>query len=284
MSDLVDTGDIELQINENIGTKDNLVGAASDTDEEPENNDPRNCMLPDGKQIQLGLKYLDLTITLEKILFDMNSLFFWVSCAEIALFMFSIICALDVLMNHMTIVVMFIPHAIRGCVGIHLSKQFPKSHEILRDISYNIDERRLLSFDSIVNQLTENSEKVFFELYTKNKKFTGSYACATYFSKIFDFIIFIRILVKYGHPGEEDSEMMLLFIWLAFVILSFQYMTFAYLNYYRLPEEVANKFISMMSTIGDQAGHDAARLQENPKYYATRTIIENVAPRTMRYP
>ena len=51
MSDPVETGDIELQINENIGTKDNLVGAASDTDEEPANNDPRNCMLPDGKQI-----------------------------------------------------------------------------------------------------------------------------------------------------------------------------------------------------------------------------------------
>ena len=97
---------------------------------------------------------------------------------------------------------------------------------------------------------------MFFNLYNENKKITGSYAIATYFAKICDFIIFVRILVKYGHPGEEDSEMMLFFIWLAFVILSVQYITFTFLNYYRLPEKIADIFISIMSTIGDQAGKD----------------------------
>ena len=41
----------------------------------------------------------------------------------------------------------------------------------------------------------------------------------TYLAQILDCVAFIVIFVRYGEPGNEDSEMILFFIWLTYQII-----------------------------------------------------------------
>ena len=91
------------------------------------------------------------------------------------------------------------------------------------------------------------------------------YILATYLAKIFDFLVMVRILVRYGQPGEEDSEMILLYIWVAYVVLSVQYVIFGYLNYTRLPKKVGDVFLSFFSSLADEMARDGAQAYYDPE-------------------
>lgn len=79
----------------------------------------------------------------------------------------------------------------------------------------------------------------------------NAYLVLTWISWILNFAVFIKIMVRYGIPGEEDAEMLLFLIWLVFAICSVQWLTFAIRIKYGMPEQVGNLFFSAVMKFGD---------------------------------
>ena len=79
------------------------------------------------------MKYFDLGVKLEIVLFEMHSLLYWISCTEIATFVLSLIFWIK-LIDQMGVVVLFLPHLARGCIGLLISRKMPRSHHIVKDI------------------------------------------------------------------------------------------------------------------------------------------------------
>lgn len=78
---------------------------------------------------------MDIAVVLEKMLFDMHGLFYWVSASEVVAFFFGIVCWAK-LHDRMWLVLLFFPHLIRGIVGFKISQKFPTSQQIVADIDF----------------------------------------------------------------------------------------------------------------------------------------------------
>lgn len=90
---------------------------------------------PTGKQIQKGFKYFDLSVKFEKLLYEMHSFLYWSSLIEI----FSIVVSIMMLFKfsgQLSIILMFMPHLIRGVIGVILDKKLPRSHNIINEMTF----------------------------------------------------------------------------------------------------------------------------------------------------
>lgn len=89
----VDAGEIQLDVDEeNSGRnpQEELSQSELSTDRSAIFS-PEDVVRPTGKQIQKGFKYFDLTIKLEKLLYDLHSYLYWSSLVELCMFALAVL-------------------------------------------------------------------------------------------------------------------------------------------------------------------------------------------------
>ena len=103
---------------------------------------------PTGKQIQKGLKYFDLSVKFEKLLYELHSFLYWSSIVEFSL---TVICIMMFFkfMDKLAIVLMFVPHLLRAINGLMLDKQLPRSHNIINEMTFGHVQHGKITFDAV---------------------------------------------------------------------------------------------------------------------------------------
>lgn len=92
-----------------------------------------NTLKPSVKQIANTLSYLDFVMNCEIFLYDLQSVIFWASISEIALFLlgFILFCSAPSLMGYIWL---HFFHCSRGFLGFYLINKLPASHQIVERI------------------------------------------------------------------------------------------------------------------------------------------------------
>lgn len=119
-----------------------------------------------------------------------------------------------------------------------------------------------ITFDKVTEQLRTSGTKIFGKIYYDNKVLMHIYGFATGFSTFFDAVLLCIILYRYGNPGEEDAEMILLLLWVANVLLSSQWMIFGVHLRHRLPEHIGDVLMDGAFAVGKDATIDAMKWRE----------------------
>lgn len=196
-----------------------------------------------------ALKYFDLGVKLEVVLHEMHYTLFVTSNIECWLFLFGVIFSAKI--PGMGAVWMFLPHVIRGIIGILLWRRLPKSHDIVKqlgfDKEYDPDDENTefqdgeskMGFDTVHQRVKLNMEKLFFETYAKCQHQLKAYIGLTIFSYIMDLMAFIIVIRYYGEPGQEYAEMTLMAIVTIFLFTNIYWMGQVLLLNFKFPDYIA---------------------------------------------
>lgn len=90
----------------------------------------KEMLQPSGKQVQKGLKYFDIAVKLEKLLYELHSFLYWSSLVEAFGIVISILMFLK-FTEQLKINMLFLPHLPRCILGFQLNKSIPRSHNII---------------------------------------------------------------------------------------------------------------------------------------------------------
>ena len=138
----------------------NITNNESDDDEENQ-IDHTEFLKPTGAQVQKGLKYFDLGLKLEIILFEFQSLIFWTSIFELFFFVLYLMLYVKVV-DGLGEFFFSIPHPIRGIAGIFIHKRLPRSHHIISQLKIQKPRDGILRFDTVKEELKTQSQAQFF--------------------------------------------------------------------------------------------------------------------------
>ena len=95
--------------------------------------DPTEFLKPQGEQVQKGLKYLDMGIKLELLLYQLHSILFWISAIEAFTFSVGLLFFLR-LLGPLALIFLYTPHMVRAVLGIVINGKLPRSHHIIREM------------------------------------------------------------------------------------------------------------------------------------------------------
>jgi len=112
-----------------------------------------HAMLPSPKHIKKSLKYLDIGIKLEMLIFDMSSTLYWGSLAELATFIFAFLLFVSNA-REMLGFFWFVLHSVRAAFGFLILRKLPASHTIIESIVVSESEERV-DFEDIVKHLVK---------------------------------------------------------------------------------------------------------------------------------
>ena len=60
---------------------------------------------------------------------------------------------------------LFLPHFVRGIVGLLINKRLPKSHDVVRDVlNSDVSNEKTLGFDQIHQRVKYNIERLFWKI------------------------------------------------------------------------------------------------------------------------
>ena len=88
------------------------------------------CFLPTTAEIKQCMVYMDLAIKMQIIQFDLSSSMWWSTIAEFFIFGFALF-VFFVDAGRMGFIWMFIPHLVRGLVGLLIVKKMPTTNEMV---------------------------------------------------------------------------------------------------------------------------------------------------------
>jgi hypothetical protein len=97
---------------------------------------------------------MDLIVKIEFIMLELISSIFWSSVIEIQLFTLFLI-LFFIMPSELATVWWFIPHLIRGTIGLLLLKTLPQTHDIIKNA--NIPPEQRLKSEEIFDLLTNAS-------------------------------------------------------------------------------------------------------------------------------
>ena len=153
----------------------------------------------------------------------MHSLLYWISWTEISAFILALIFWIK-LIDQMGVVLLFLPHIVRGAVGLLIGRKMPRSHHIVKDIDLGDQ----IGFDNIKEAVRISSQNQFVEIAENIQTLLNAYFALTILSLGLDFIVLVSILVSFGNPGEEDNEMILLLLFVINIVCTIQWLSFAF--------------------------------------------------------
>lgn len=136
---------------------------ASDCDTERQQmfEDPSEVLRPTGPHLQKGLKYFDLGVKLEILLFELQSVIYWLSLVEIFFYVLSLIMFFR-LIEDMWSVWLFTPHFMRGVVGLMINRQLPRSDYMIKELELPAE---TISFDAVHKGFKQTTLNGLFKLY-----------------------------------------------------------------------------------------------------------------------
>ena len=145
-------------------------------------------LLPKGGDIKEALKYLDIGIKLEMLLYDLSSYLFWGSLAELGAFMFSLMLFFTDAAE-MAAIFFFIIHIPRGILGLLLIKKMPVSHQMLNKVLVN-EPNKTIPFEKIKEICITVGYETLNELSTGCGKLLMFYFITTLVCFLLDIIAF----------------------------------------------------------------------------------------------
>ena len=124
----------------------------------------------------------------------------------------------------MGVVVLFLPHLARGCIGLLINRKMPRSHHIVKDLELGDQ----VGFDAVKEACRVSTHNQFIEIAKSIQGLLNAYAALTLLSVGLDFIVLVTILMHFGRTGEEDNEMILLLLFIVNVVCTVQWLSFGF--------------------------------------------------------
>ena len=148
-------------------------------------------IFPTKGHLKQALSFADLGIKIEFILMEMVSNLFWSSYFEIIVF---IVCFVLFLIDSSELgaIWLFVPHVLRGYLGLKIMHALPKTHDIIKNASIPPDEK--LSFDRIFELLVQSAREALDHFTSMTKKAMMVYFCLTLICAVIDLILFLSCI------------------------------------------------------------------------------------------
>ena len=149
--------------------------------------------MPTGNEMFKLLNQLDLAYKAEMILYQIHSVVFWTTAAELCLFfgLFILFCTAPESMGIMWLTVLHVP---RGVFGAILLKKLPKSHEIIEDLKFDDIPQTQISVDTVSEKIKFSLTVQFMIMAESNKKWLSIYSLLTLACYILDGLTFLIVL------------------------------------------------------------------------------------------
>lgn len=205
-----------------------------------------NDAKPTGAQIHKALKYFNLAVKLEVALHELNHNLILLSFMELVFYVIGSGFYMSS-GDNAVMMICFLPHAIRGCIGVHLGSSLPSSHDIIESMhlektDYDLEADRpvggehvLMSFEEIKRRISSTLQQIFFEEHYQSRRSLKAYLGLTILSTILDFFAIIVFLNEFGTKGKEYEDMTGLFFCLLFYGVNFVWAGQAMLLKYKFP-------------------------------------------------
>ena len=106
------------------------------------------------------------------------------------------------------------------------------------------------------------------KMYKENKQYLNAYFASTLCALATNFFAMCVLLQAYGKPGEEDAEMILLFLWAIFVVCNVQIIIFTIHIKYRFNSKIGDIFFDAIMNFGlnleNKVKEWGKKMAENP--------------------
>lgn len=120
----------------------------------------------------------------------------------------------------MAIVLLFLPHLPRGAIGVMLDKKIPRSHNIIQEMTFGEVRHEDITFDDVQQSAKKSVQYQFGKMFEDFESFIRGYSILSAICAILDVIVVFYVLDKFGEPGREDSEMVLMALCAPFLIVN----------------------------------------------------------------
>ena len=204
---------------------------------------PAHVLKPTGAQIQKALKYFDLGMKLELILFELHQNVYFISITELTAWTLGII-FFFMMITKMGPVFLLLPHFLRGILGIAVIRRLPRSHHIIKYIDFtgpsdNESLNKRMNFNSFHSSIKLELQRQFVEIYADLKIYFQGYLALSCIGALFDSIAFCIVLGRYGTPGDENAEMVLFMIVVVMMVCNFAWTRLVWSARAQLPDYIA---------------------------------------------
>eukprot|EP00347_Sterkiella_histriomuscorum_P012840 403367024 len=184
-------------------------------------------ILPKGQEVYKVVQYLDLTMNLEILLYEFHSIIYWCSVLEIFIFCVGLLLFFSY-PSDMAYIFMHILHPIRGYFGFLIGKQMPKSHDFIKLLNQetqgDLENEKRFNFEEFFSHIIQAVKKIVTTIASNMETKLKVYFILTIICILFDFIEFIIQLVRFGHIGDEFSDLVMLAATCLFMVVNFFYL------------------------------------------------------------
>lgn len=180
--------------------------------------------MPSGQQVYNGLKYLDIGIKLEILLYEIQSILFWMSFFEVCVTAVGL-CLFMIYPSQMYFIFFHLGHLVRAFIGFKICKVMPKSHELIEKI--NLPPDQTLNFTQIHDKVVEQARQILQE-FMQDQSLVVNYFKVTVVCLVPDAIDCLIQLIRFGRKGDEFSDITMLLMSLAFLGFDIYYYIWAY--------------------------------------------------------
>ena len=159
-------------------------------------------VVPETKDIKEALRFLDLGIKLEMLMYDLSSSLYWGSLAEIASFIFAFMLFVTDA-SQMVGIWLFVLHLIRGVLGGLLAmKKLPATHDLINN-KMQFKEANNIDFPQLAKHMEMAGSECLKEIMQTSKVLLLVYFVLTIVCFILDIVAFfisVGMFAKYEGP------------------------------------------------------------------------------------
>lgn len=194
------------------------------------------CVLPDGREIKDTLVNFDIFIKLEMLLQSFHSAFYWISVLESVLLLLMMWLFARAPIS-MWFFVLHLPHGVRAYFGLELYRLIPLSHEVIEHLKPQTDEESAeqINFEQYDIKVGTAVTQIMVNVYAQTEKKFKLYFWLTIGCIVLDLIDTIVQLYRFGTPGNEYSDLVLLGACTWLLVCDFFYFAWAYKSAQNLP-------------------------------------------------
>jgi len=139
----------------------------------------------------------------------------------------------------MAIVLLFIPHLPRGIIGWMLDKKIPRSHNIINEMTFGEVKHEDITFEDVQESAKNSITYQFGKMFEDVEFFIRTYTVLSGMCAVLDVIVVFYTLTKFGEPGREDSEMILIALCGPFLMVNLYWGSFILLIKYTMPQTIS---------------------------------------------
>jgi len=186
--------------------------------------------------IQKNTKLFKFILYTTKIEVKFNSLvkfIYTISILEIVMWIvgFFVFCSSP---SDLYLIWVLLVHIIKGCLGLYLLGNMPKTYEIMENVAQNPD----FDENKITDQINKQIKEVFITRFSEKKCYFYAYLLSNIICLVIDFVILLVQIIVFGDDDWILMQTCMLFIMIIYIISDVIYFFWYFTLQFSLPDEI----------------------------------------------